>query len=237
VPFKPGDILFTHGFEKDDNGESNVFILESFRYWEHGSKGKEWNMLRRDMFDLSDSVQIMEVNDAGVLSRNDGGMIFNFEYYRGKLEGKRKLLHYVNLYMQGKIRLVELLTVQGKIIAENLLDFTRIDAHFCEISEHLLAENRLSPEEEEKVNKGEELAPWVVRNLSKIHVEFLVKEMGLSALEVQTKLSAQKRYLLSACAKIMREENNYEKTGDGRFNYYRRAMAESVRESYGYKSN
>ena len=76
----------------------------------------------------------------------DGGHTYPydcFEYYRGKLEGKDRLLHYVSLFYQNEIGIAELLNMQCRLIMEHQLNnHFNIDSHGCYIPENLLAENR-----------------------------------------------------------------------------------------------
>ena len=86
------------------------------------------------------------VSDKGVLHGDYTGVYDHFQYYHGKLKGKERLLHYVNLFIQwekNEVRLPELLTMQSRIMLEILMeDGLPIQSHGCFISEEFLAENR-----------------------------------------------------------------------------------------------
>jgi hypothetical protein len=86
------------------------------------------------------------VDDNGILYNDHTTSYDSYEYYRGKLEEKEQLLHYVSLFMQGEssgIRLPELLTMQCRLMLEHMLGKgLTIDSHGCYIPEKLKAENR-----------------------------------------------------------------------------------------------
>lgn len=88
------------------------------------------------------------VDDTGVLYGEHTGNYDCYEYYRGKLEGKTRLLHYVNLFLNDEIRLPELLTMQCRIMLEHQLENGLcIRDHGRYIPENLLAENWVPLEE------------------------------------------------------------------------------------------
>jgi hypothetical protein len=93
------------------------------------------------------------VNDDGVLYFEHIPSSDHLEYYRGKLQGKYALLHYVSLFMNDKIPLPELLTMQCRLMLEHKLN-TGLDiySHGCCIADKYLAENRI-PFGEEKQNE------------------------------------------------------------------------------------
>jgi hypothetical protein len=123
--------------------------------------------------------------------------------------------------------------MQYRIIAEHQLENKfPIAPHGCHIPEKLLAENRLTNEEKEQVKAGAMLVPWVSGKLSIQQVAFLVKEFGGDMESVQNGLVNGGGWYLSMCAGIVHDENYYEKTSDGRFNYQRRDMARIILERY-----
>ena len=68
-------------------------------------------------------------NARGLFVDGDGtlyGDIFDYyencEYYKGKLEEQRRLLHYVSLFIKNEIGLPKLLNMQCRIAKEALLD-------------------------------------------------------------------------------------------------------------------
>jgi len=172
------------------------------------------------------------------------GMYDNYEYFRGKLEGKERMLHYASLFVRNyvpqqipsEIGLPELLTMQSRIILEHRLTHDlHTDSHACFILEPHRAENRLAYGEKEHIEKTGGLMPWVKKKLSKYQVEFLVKETGSSLESIQTVLGHPGGgYLMGMCAVLCHDENHFERTGDSKFNYERRAMARMILDSYGY---
>ena len=64
-----------------------------------------------------------------------------YEYYKGKLEGNDRLLHYVSLYFKDEIEIASLLNMQCRIMMEHQLNNNfNIDSHGCYIPENLRAE-------------------------------------------------------------------------------------------------
>jgi len=140
----------------------------------------------------------------------------------------------VSLFINDKIDLPALLTVQCRIIAEHQLkNNLLIDALGTFISEELLAENRQTPEEKEQIEKTDGLMPWVAGKLSTYHVEFLARERGMDKEQVQLGLVDGGGWFLGMCAGIVHNENHYSKTCDAKYNPERRAMARMVLEAYG----
>ena len=85
------------------------------------------------------------VDKMGLLYRNHAPSYDKFEYYRGELEGKAGILHYVSLFIEDKIKLPALLTMQCRIMFEHMLDNDMdYDGHGRHLPDNLLAENRLS---------------------------------------------------------------------------------------------
>ena len=231
VPFKRGDIL-TVGYDLRHQARDNyVFVLKSL---DRDNQEKLTQCLSMDWIYITEGWGFF-VDDYGALYGNHIESYDGFEYYRGKLEGKERLLHYVNLFLKDKIGLPELLAVQCRIILEHQLKNTLcIHMHGRHIPEHLLAENRLTHEEKEKIAQTNGLMPWVAKKLSICQVEFLVKEFGYTLEETQIELSDGGGWFMGMCAGIVHKENYYAKTNDSRFNYDRRAMAKLILESYGH---
>jgi hypothetical protein len=117
VPFKKGDLL--------ECGDT-IFVLDSLPHWPLRRGLAYEEMLSGKSADSSDMIGWgLFVDEDGVLYGDHTGRYDRFQYYRGKLKGTKRLLHYVSLFMQGEedeIRLTELLTVQCRIMLERLLD-------------------------------------------------------------------------------------------------------------------
>ena len=217
TPFKRGDILTI----RSNMGQTDsIFVLDSI-----DRADLEWNMDRWGMF----------VDDRGVLYGDETDSVDCFEYYRGKLEGNQRLLHYVSLYLNDEIRLPELLTMQCRIVAENLLNKNfLINLRGCYISEHHLVENRLTSDEKEQIEKTNGVMPWIVDKLSIHQVEFLVREFGGNKETVQIGLANGGGWYMGRCAEIVYDENHYEKINDSKFNPARRDMSKMILEKYGH---
>ena len=222
TPFKRGDILtwgdhifVLHSLDSD-NPERLAKIVGLSNGYNYGTEG--WGYF---------------VNDNGCLygdhiSGNDA-----YEYYHGKLEGNNRLLHYVSLYYQDKIDLAALLNMQCRIILEcQLSNNFNIDSHGCYVPVDLLAENRLTQDEKEELERTDGVMPWVVGKLTIHQVDFLVREYGGDRESVQLELKDYGGWCLGMCAGIVHDENYYEKTGDDKFNPARRDMARMFLAAY-----
>ena len=143
TPFKPGDILTfntqpgnTSIFVNESLSRDDPILLEQFL---HGDTGDGSDLIGWGYY----------VDENGNLYGDHTLGHDRFEYYRGKLEGKERLLHYASLFMKKEIGLPEMLAMQNRIWLEHQLDINKqIDTHGCYIDEHLLAENRLAIDKE-----------------------------------------------------------------------------------------
>ena len=88
----------------------------------------------------------------------------NYKYYKGKLEGNNRLLHYLSLYFKDEIGIAAMLNMQSRIMLEcQLSNNFNIDSHGCYVPVHLLAENRLIQDEKEELERTDGVMPWVAR--------------------------------------------------------------------------
>ena len=232
VPFKRGDIL-TYSTDIRTTKGKDIFILDWLVSFEPERHAK---YLSGEFGDGSDIIGWgLYVGENGILYGDHTGSYDHFEYYRGELEGKEQLLHYVNLFINDEIQLPELLTMHCRIALElKLKEELRIDTHGCYISERHLAENRISKEENEQ---STDLMPWIEGKLSIHQVEFLVSEFGGNTETVQIGLSDGGGWYMGGCAGIVHDEDYYAKTNDTKFNSARMAMARMVLEAYGMTEN
>lgn len=146
TPFKRGDILIKR-YNKNDT--SDVFVLD----WIDSDYPEQ---IEKNLKKYGCDSYISE--GSGLFVGNDGILYSDhthnndcYEYYRGKLEGNQKLLHYVSLFINDKIGLPALLIMQCRIFLEHQLNNNLpIDVHGCCILENLLVENRLDFEESER---------------------------------------------------------------------------------------
>lgn len=173
LPFERGDIITC--FDK-------AFVLDDVPHWNSG-RGKNYEAYLTSPFnDRSDMIGCgLYVSNTGVLYSDHTGHYDYYRYYRGKLKGVNRLLHYVSLFMKGEedFRLPELLTMQGRIMLEQLIENDLlIHSHGCYVPEQLLAENRITQEIKEEIRKTNGLMPWLAGKLSIHQVEFLVREFG-----------------------------------------------------------
>jgi hypothetical protein len=138
APFKCGDILIGNSTRQS---KSSIFVHE---YLLRDNPKRLERYLKGEAGDGSDLIGWgFFVNENGILYGDHTLEHDSFEYYRGKLKGKERLLHYVNLYLKKEISLPVLLTMQCRLMLELQLENNlHIDTHGCYIPEHLLAENR-----------------------------------------------------------------------------------------------
>jgi hypothetical protein len=146
MPFKRGDILAYHSrFNKEDI----VFVLDSL------CQDDEEHYQRYLDGELGDGG---DINGHGLFATDEGLLCYyhaycqdRFAYYRGKLEGAQRILHYASLFLKGEegFGVVELMTMQGRLMAERQLeDVFDIKSHNCHVRDELLAENRVVGEDE-----------------------------------------------------------------------------------------
>jgi hypothetical protein len=157
----------------------------------------------------------------------------NYTHYKGKLEGNSRLLHYLSLYFKDEIGIAAMLNMQDRIMLECQLDNNfNIDSHGCYVPVNLLAENRLTPDEKEELERTDGVMPWVAGKLTIHQVDFLVREYSGDRESVQIELRDSGGWCLGMCAGIVHDENHYENTGDDKFNPARREMAKMFLAAY-----
>lgn len=231
IPFKRGDILTIHS-SYGSKRENVVFVFDSTT-----REDQLEQRLQGELF--SDGTDMMGwgffVSDNGLLYWSEVNGYDSFAYYQEVLEEKDRLLHYVSLFLEEEIHLPELLTMQCRILMEHqLVNYFRMDTHDCYISEHQLAENRLTPGQEEEMEKRGGVMPWLVGKLSMHQIDFLVREFGGEQKCVQIRLGEGGGPYLGECARIVHDENHYERMGDSKYNPARRDMARMILDAYGY---
>ncbi len=151
IPFKRGDLLTCAGQTAKSNlimncanqstprQYSNVFVLGSFM----SENPERLEKCLRGEF--ADGVEMigngMFVDTGGHLFGTEAGSYDCFEYFKGKLEGPDRLLHYVHLFMNDKISLPALLGMERRIIAEESAR-TNINTsgHGCYLPDQLVYE-------------------------------------------------------------------------------------------------
>ena len=130
TPFKRGDILIWRRY---------IFVLDSLD--SDNPERLEENVERSSGYNYETGGLGYFVNDNGGLYGDHVDGNDTYRYYRGKLEGNNRLLHYVSLYFKGEIDIAALLCMQCRIILEHQLSSSfSLDLHGCYIPEHLHAE-------------------------------------------------------------------------------------------------
>jgi hypothetical protein len=143
VPFKRGDILTARRRVARCDDES-IFVLDSL---DRDIPNIQARILKGDCDDMHMMGNGFFADDKGVLYSDHLMNYDSFEYYTGELQGKERLLHYVNLFIEEKISLSGLLAMQCRIMIEHLLnEGLRVDVHERFIPENLFAEKRNAEE-------------------------------------------------------------------------------------------
>lgn len=148
VPFQLGDVLTIP--EKSKREENQIFVLRPLNEKAKKRYAKWKELPYYEYLDINSNWGYL-VSDGGILYGNHIDGAERFEYYRGIYEGPARLLHYVSLYLKGKLDLLEILTMQCRIFLESQLD-QELDYqnHGCFIADDLLAENQLAEKVEER---------------------------------------------------------------------------------------
>ena len=135
LPFKLGDILIFPSNQASKN--DRIFVLKPDS---ENDKKRQSRLTSREIGDGSDMILWgYYVDDDGILYGDHTGYYDCIHYYRGKLEGNQRLLHYVSLYQKNEIGLPELLTMQCRIMLEHqLANNLRVDTHGCYIPDDLI---------------------------------------------------------------------------------------------------
>ena len=107
LPFKRGDIL-TIPANNERNNEY-VFVLDSLP---HDNPKLYAKMISGETGDGGQEAWGLFADDKGLLYGDHTGQLDSCEYYRGKLNGNKSILHYVSLFIQNEIGLPELLAMQ-----------------------------------------------------------------------------------------------------------------------------
>jgi hypothetical protein len=87
------------------------------------------------------------VDEDGLLYDNHAHDHDCFEYYRGKLEGKERLLQYISWYLKDEISLSALLTAQCRIMSQHKLDNGLSFRGWLFPKEHIIAKGQADHDE------------------------------------------------------------------------------------------
>lgn len=124
TPFKRGDIIYNPGelsradFERDYGPcvlEEEIPIRHCVEQWKKSSGGDSSDMVVHGLFQREDGTVFAECT----------ANYMNFEYYRGKLDGKKRILMAISNYFKDEISLELLLNAYHTIIAEEQLEDSR----------------------------------------------------------------------------------------------------------------
>jgi len=108
TPFKKGDILIREGYEHD------VFVLDSLDSDNKKQIQRTIKIAGCDNY-MTEGTGFF-VGDDGILYSDHVHGTDTFEYYRGKLDDKYKLLHHVSKYLKSEITLPVLMEKQCEIM-------------------------------------------------------------------------------------------------------------------------
>lgn len=145
TPFKRGDILtYRNAPSAQRCKEDLIFVLDYIDY--ENPKTME-RRLRYDG-DITDMAAIgYYMADSVVLTQDHIIGYDKCEYYSGSLEDKNSLLQYVSWYLQGKITLPALLTMQSRIMLQHIL----ADVELAYPEEHIIAEGQADHQKHERM--------------------------------------------------------------------------------------
>ena len=138
TPFKRGDIL-THNNTPWQLGEKSVFVLDNIG---HDNPKTLERRLRYDG-DITDMCgRRYFVYDDGTLCEDNELCYDRLEYYRGKLEGKDRLLQYVSWYLKDVIALTPLMLMQCRVVSQQQLNASFDLIGWAYPKEHIIADGQ-----------------------------------------------------------------------------------------------
>ena len=138
TPFKRGDILIN-----SDSpwrlGKKSVLVLDRIC---HDNPNTFERRLRYEG-DITDMCGWgYFVNDDGTLCEDNSYFYDRLEYYRGKLEGKDRLLQYVSWYLKDEIALTPLMLMQCRVVSQQHLNTSFDLRGWAFPEEHIIADGQ-----------------------------------------------------------------------------------------------
>ena len=115
MPFKRGDILTVPRFPSKRADAKHIFVLDNLACFDDRYATKVLDD-ECECNDMDGRVYIVDNN--GILHAQLIHNHYNYEYYRGELKGKDRLLQYASQYLKDEIDLAELIQRQCKTVLE-----------------------------------------------------------------------------------------------------------------------
>ena len=127
LPFKKGDILTdsTHYFTYRDS--TVVFVLDELLDNDPSYRNKHL-----EFGDCSDMIALcyQQYGEEGKIIYDHRHNILDYEYFRGELDGRKRILKSISAYLKGKINLELLLIAYHQIIMEESVNISRADINW-----------------------------------------------------------------------------------------------------------
>lgn len=127
LPFKKGDILTdnTHYFTYRDS--TVVFVLDELLDNDPSYRNKHL-----EFGDCSDMIALcyQQYGEEGKIIYDHRHNILDYEYFRGELNGRKRILKSISAYLKGEINLELLLIAYHQIIMEESVNISRADINW-----------------------------------------------------------------------------------------------------------
>lgn len=127
LPFKRGDILTdnTHYFTYRDS--TDVFVLDELLDNDTSYRSKHL-----EFGDCSDMIALcyQQYSEEGKIIYDHRHNILDYEYFRGELDGRKRVLKAISAYLKDEINLELLMIAYHQIIMEEALNISRADINW-----------------------------------------------------------------------------------------------------------
>ena len=127
LPFKKGDILTdnTHYFTYRDS--TDVFVLDELL-----DNDTYYRRKQLEFGDCSDMIALcyQQYGEEGKIIYDHRHNILDYEYFRGELDGRKRILKSISAYLKGEINLELLLIAYHQIIMEESVNISRADINW-----------------------------------------------------------------------------------------------------------
>ena len=127
LPFKKGDILTDHTHYFTYRDSTVVFVLDELLDNDPSYRNKHL-----EFGDCSDMIALcyQQYGEEGKIIYDHRHNILDYEYFRGELDGRKRILKSISSYLKGKINLELLLIAYHQIIMEESVNISRADINW-----------------------------------------------------------------------------------------------------------